>query len=279
MPHCVSVVAWDLRQRLERSSMEKVILSQQGYVALVTVNRPEAMNALNQEVIEELMEAFELIDLEQTRCVIVTGADDRAFVAGADIAAMRDMTSEEALVFAELGHELMDAIEYFPVPVIAAVNGYALGGGCELAMACDIRICSDNAVFGQPEVGLGITPGFGGTQRLPRLIGSMSLAKELLYTGRTVKAEEALRIGLVSAVYPQAELLDEAWKMANRISANAPIAVENTKSCANATMEVSLEDGLAFETELFSECFDTEDQKEGMTAFLEKRKDKDFKNR
>ena len=259
--------------------MEKVILSQQGYVALVTVNRPEAMNALNQEVIEELMEAFELIDLEQTRCVIVTGADDRAFVAGADIAAMRDMTSEEALVFAELGHELMDAIEYFPVPVIAAVNGYALGGGCELAMACDIRICSDNAVFGQPEVGLGITPGFGGTQRLPRLIGSMSLAKELLYTGRTVKAEEAMRIGLVSAVYPQAELLDEAWKMANRISANAPIAVENTKSCANATMEVSLEDGLTFETELFSECFDTEDQKEGMTAFLEKRKDKNFKNR
>lgn len=259
--------------------MAKVILSQQGYVALVTINRPEAMNALNQDVIVELIEAFDLIDLDQTRCVIVTGADDKAFVAGADIAAMRDMDSEEALEFAELGHELMDAIEYFPVPVIAAVNGYALGGGCELAMACDIRICSENAVFGQPEVGLGITPGFGGTQRLPRLIGSMSIAKELLYTGRTVKAEEALRIGLVSAVYPQAELLDEAWKIANRISANAPIAVEHTKTGANATNEVGLEDGLALETELFSECFDSEDQKEGMTAFLEKRKDKDFKNR
>jgi len=259
--------------------MAKVILTQQGYVALVTINRPEALNALNQEVIEELIDAFDMIDIENTRCVILTGADDRAFVAGADIAAMAAMSSEEAIEFAQLGHELMDTVEYFPMPVIAAVNGYALGGGCELAMACDIRIASENAVFGQPEVGLGITPGFGGTQRLPRLIGSMSVAKELLYTGRNARADEALRIGLVSAVYPQATLLEEAWKIANRIAANAPIALENTKTSVNATMEISLEDGIELETELFGECFDSEDQKEGMAAFLEKRKEKNFKNR
>ncbi len=259
--------------------MAKVILTQQGYVALVTINRPEAMNALNQEVIEELIDAFDMIDIENTRCVILTGADDRAFVAGADIAAMANMENEEARAFAELGHELMETVEYFPMPVIAAVNGYALGGGCELAMACDIRIASENAVFGQPEVGLGITPGFGGTQRLPRLIGSMSIAKELLYTGRNVRSDEALRIGLVSAVYPKEMLLDEVWKIANRIAANAPIAVENTKSSVNATMEIGLEEGIELETDLFSECFDSEDQKEGMTAFLEKRKEKNFKNR
>ena len=259
--------------------MAKVILSQQGYVALVTINRPEAMNALNVEVIEELIDAFDMIDVDNTRCVILTGADVRAFVAGADIAAMANMSSEEARTFAELGHELMETIEYFPMPVIAAVNGYALGGGCELAMACDIRIASENAVFGQPEVGLGITPGFGGTQRLPRLIGSMSIAKELLYTGRNVRSDEALRIGLVSAVHPQESLLDEAWKIANRISANAPIAVENAKTSVNATMELGLEEGIELETDLFSECFDSEDQKEGMAAFLEKRKEKNFKNR
>ncbi|HQL92645.1 MAG TPA: enoyl-CoA hydratase-related protein [Anaerolineaceae bacterium] len=259
--------------------MAKVILSQQGYVALVTINRPEAMNALNVEVIEELIDAFDMIDVDNTRCVILTGADVRAFVAGADIAAMANMSSEEARAFAELGHELMETIEYFPMPVIAAVNGYALGGGCELAMACDIRIASENAVFGQPEVGLGITPGFGGTQRLPRLIGSMSIAKELLYTGRNVRSDEALRIGLVSAVHPQESLLDEAWKIANRISANAPIAVENAKTSVNATMELGLEEGIELETDLFSECFDSEDQKEGMAAFLEKRKEKNFKNR
>ncbi|HNZ15381.1 MAG TPA: enoyl-CoA hydratase-related protein [Anaerolineaceae bacterium] len=259
--------------------MAKVILSQQGYVALVTINRPEAMNALNVEVIEELIDAFDMIDVDNTRCVILTGADVRAFVAGADIAAMANMSSEEARAFAELGHELMETIEYFPMPVIAAVNGYALGGGCELAMACDIRIASENAVFGQPEVGLGITPGFGGTQRLPRLIGSMSVAKELLYTGRNVRSDEALRIGLVSAVHPQESLLDEAWKIANRISANAPIAVENAKTSVNATMELGLEEGIELETDLFSECFDSEDQKEGMAAFLEKRKEKNFKNR
>lgn len=259
--------------------MAKVILSQQGYVALVTINRPEAMNALNVEVIEELIDAFDMIDVDNTRCVILTGADVRAFVAGADIAAMANMSSEEARAFAELGHELMETIEYFPMPVIAAVNGYALGGGCELAMACDIRIASENAVFGQPEVGLGITPGFGGTQRLPRLIGSMSVAKELLYTGRNVRSDEALRIGLVSAVHPQESLLDEVWKIANRISANAPIAVENAKTSVNATMELGLEEGIELETDLFSECFDSEDQKEGMAAFLEKRKEKNFKNR
>lgn len=258
--------------------MAKVLLTQQGYVAVVTINRPEAMNALNQEVIEELIDAFDTIDLENTRCVILTGTD-RAFVAGADIAAMAPMSSEEAVEFAQFGHELMETVEYFPMPVIAAVNGYALGGGCELAMACDIRIASENAIFGQPEVGLGITPGFGGTQRLPRLIGSMSIAKELLYTGRNVRADEALRIGLVNAVYPQETLMDEALKIANRIAANAPIALENTKSSVNATMELGLEDGIELETDLFSECFDSEDQKEGMAAFLEKRKEKNFKNR
>ncbi len=166
------------------------------------------------------------------------------------------------------------------MPVIAAVNGYALGGGCELAMACDIRIASENAVFGQPEVGLGITPpALVAPSACPRLIGSMSVAKELLYTGRNVRSDEALRIGLVSAVHPQESLLDEAWKIANRISANAPIAVENAKTSVNATMELGLEEGIELETDLFSECFDSEDQKEGMAAFLEKRKEKNFKNR
>jgi enoyl-CoA hydratase len=174
---------------------------------------------------------------------------------------------------------LFRKIETFPIPVIAAVNGYALGGGNELALSCDIRICSENAVFGQPEADLGITPGFGGTQRLARVIGSTSKAKELLFTCRNIKAEEALQIGLVSTVYPQVDLLAEAIKMADRIAGHAPIAIRNIKKAVNEGLDMPIEEAIQHEVNLFSNCFTTEDQKEGMQAFLQKRKEKAFKNR
>jgi len=189
------------------------------------------------------------------------------------------MSKGEASIFSETGNALFRKIETFPVPVIAAINGYALGGGNELALSCDIRICSENAVFGQPEAGLGITPGFGGTQRLARVIGSVSKAKELLFTCKNIKAEEALQIGLVSAVYTQEDLLAEALKMANRIAANAPIAIRNIKKAVNEGLDMPVVDAIQHEVGLFSNCFTTEDQKEGMQAFMEKRKEKAFKNR
>jgi len=200
-----------------------------GQVGLITINRPEALNALNRAVLQELNEVLDAVDLETTRCLVITGAGEKAFVAGADIAEMCCMNESEARIFSETGNTLFRKIETFPIPVIAAVNGYALGGGNELALSCDIRICSENAVFGQPEADLGITPGFGGTQRLARVIGSTSKAKELLFTCRNIKAEEALQIGLVSTVYPQVDLLAEAVKMADRIAGHAPIAIRNIK--------------------------------------------------
>ena len=187
--------------------MSFVKFEQQGAVGVVTIDRPKALNALNPEVLADLKATFEGIDQNAVRCVILTGEGDKSFVAGADIGSMSTMTKAEGEAFGKLGNDIFLMIESFPLPVIAAVNGFALGGGCELAMSCDIRICSDNAMFGQPEVGLGITPGFGGTQRLPRLVG-MGMAKQLLYTARNIDAAEALRIGLVNAVVPQAELLD-----------------------------------------------------------------------
>ena len=169
-------------------------------------------------------------------------------------------------------------LEHFPIPVIAAVNGYALGGGCELSMACDIRICSDNAVFGQPETGIGITPGFGGTQRLARIVGP-GMAKQMIYTAKNIRAEEALRIGLVNAVYKPEELMPAAEKMAMQIAANAPIAVRASKKAMNEGIGMCISEAVAIEEKLFGSCFETEDQREGMGAFLEKRKDKEFKNR
>jgi len=247
-------------------------------IGLITINRPEALNALSSTVLSELNEVLDSIDIKTIRCVVITGAGEKAFVAGADVAEMSVMTESEATAFGGSGNAVFRKIEAFPIPVVAAVNGYALGGGNELALSCDIRICSENAVFGQPEAGLGITPGFGGTQRLARVIGSVSVAKELLYTCRNVIAEEALRIGLVSAVYPQADLLPQALKMAERIAGNAPIAIRNIKKAVNEGLDLPIDEAIALEIGLFAHCFTTEDQKEGMQAFLEKRKEKSFKN-
>ena len=245
----------------------------QGAVAVLTIDRPKALNALNPDVLADLKAAFEGIDQNTVRCVVLTGAGDKSFVAGADIGSMSTMTKAEGQAFGKLGNDIFLMIESFPLPVIAAVNGFALGGGCELAMSCDIRICSDNAMFGQPEVGLGITPGFGGTQRLARIVG-LGMAKQLLYTARNIDANEALRIGLVNAVVPQAELMDTAIKMANNVAKNAPIAVRACKKAVNEGMQVSIDKAVEIEEKLFGDCFQTHDQVEGMACFLSREKPK-----
>ena len=250
----------------------------EGYVGIITLNRPKALNALNADVLAELKSTLEGVDLESVRALIITGAGDKAFVAGADIAAMSTMTREEGTAFGKFGNDIFLMIENFPIPVIAAVNGFALGGGNELAMCCDIRICSENAVFGQPEVGLGITPGFGGTQRLARLV-SPGMAKELIYSARNIKAQEAYRIGLVNAVYPQEELMPAAMKLAQRIAANAPIAVRECKDAINRGLQTDISRAVEIEECDFGSCFGSEDQREGMRAFLEKRKPEGFRNR
>lgn len=249
-----------------------------GMVGIITISRPEAMNALNSQVLAALEQVFDAVDLDAVRAVVLTGAGDKAFVAGADIAEMMAQTYEENIEYTRRGNELFFKIENFKLPVIAAVNGYALGGGTELALCCDIRICSDNALFGLPETGLGITPGFGGTQRLPRVVG-LGHAKQMIFTGKNVNAEEAMRIGLVNAVYPQEELMPAAMKMAERIAANAPIAVQVCKSVMNRGISEDIRTALEIEGECIGTCFDTEDRKEGLGAFVEKRKEKNFKNR
>lgn len=258
--------------------MGYVDYEQDGYVGIMTINRPKALNALNEEVLKDLEAAFKAVDLSETRVIILTGAGDKSFVAGADIGAMSTMTKEEGERFGQFGNDIFRMIEVFPIPVIAAVNGFALGGGNELAMSCDIRICSDNAVFGQPEVGLGITPGFGGTQRLARLI-SVGKAKEMIYGARNIKADEAYRIGLVNAVYTQEELMPAAKKLAGTIAKNAPIAVRNSKKAINDGLQVDMDKAEIVEEHMFGGCFETEDQREGMAAFLEKRKVERFNNR
>ncbi len=241
-------------------------------VAIVTINRPEALNALNSQVLDDLAATFDAIDTNVVRAVVLTGAGEKSFVAGADIGEMSTLTKAEGEAFGKKGNDIFRKIEQFPVPVIAAVNGFALGGGCEISMSCDIRICSENAMFGQPEVGLGITPGFGGTQRLARLIGA-GMAKQLIYTARNIKADEALRIGLVNAVYPQEELMAAAEKMASQIAANAPIAVRACKKAINDGLQTDIDEAIVIEEKLFGSCFETEDQKEGMANFLRKKDD------
>ncbi len=248
-------------------------------VGLITIDRPQALNALNTELLKELDQVLDQIDLENTRCLIVTGAGEKAFIAGADVAEMCEMNVEEGREFGAFGNRVFRKLEVLPIPVIAAINGFALGGGNELALACDIRICSENAVFGQPEADLGITPGFGGTQRLARVVGSLSKAKEILFTCRNIKAEEENEIGLVSAVYPSETLMEEAQKMAKRIAMQAPIAIRNIKKAVNDGLDLPIEKAIEVEVALFSYCFASEDQKEGMRAFVEKRKEKVFKNR
>ena len=239
-------------------------------VSVVTISRPEALNALSGAVLRELDAVVgELERLEESDAVILTG-EGKAFVAGADVAEMRGLSAEEGRAFGEYGSRVLRRLELLGKPVIAAVNGFALGGGCELAMACDIRVASDKAKFGQPEVGLGITPGFSGTQRLPRLVG-IAKAKELIYTGEMIKADEALAIGLVSKVVPADELMTACMELARRIVKNAPRAVALSKAAINRGVETDLETGMAIEQGLFGLCFATADQKEGMGAFVEKR--------
>lgn len=250
-----------------------ITYEQEGFVGIVTINRPKALNALNSQVLEELQETFQAIDLEATRAVILTGAGEKSFVAGADIGEMSTLTKKEGEAFGKKGNDVFRMIETFPIPVIAAINGFALGGGCEISMSCDIRICSENAVFGQPEVGLGITPGFGGTQRLARLVGP-GMAKQMIYGARNIKADEAYRIGLVNAVYSQEELMMEAKKLAAGIAKNAPIAVRACKKAINDGLDAKMEDAIVIEEKLFGSCFETEDQKYGMAFFLDKNKDK-----
>ena len=258
--------------------MEFITYEVEGMVGIITINRPKALNALNSQVLEELDATLDAVDQNAVRCLILTGAGEKSFVAGADIGEMSTLTKAEGEAFGKKGNDVFRKLETFPIPVIAAVNGFALGGGCEISMSCDIRICSDNAVFGQPEVGLGITPGFGGTQRLARLVGP-GMAKQMIYTARNIKADEAYRIGLVNAVYPQEELMAAAEKMAAGIAKNAPIAVRNCKKAINEGLDADMDEAIVIEEKLFGDCFESYDQKEGMAAFLEKRKVEKFLNK
>lgn len=257
--------------------LKNIILEKENNVAIVKMNRPKALNALNSETLKELESVVdELANDEEIYAVVITG-EGKAFVAGADITEMKDLNTIEGRRFGILGNRVFRKIELLEKPVIAAINGFALGGGCELSMACDIRVASSKAKFGQPEAGLGITPGFGGTQRLARLVGQ-GMAKQLIFTGDIIKAEEALRIGLVNSVVEPEALIETTMAMANKIAANAPIAVQLCKTAINRGLQADIDTGLMYEAEAFGACFSTEDQKEGMTAFVEKR-DKCFKNR
>ncbi|EAX47963.1 Enoyl-CoA hydratase/isomerase [Thermosinus carboxydivorans Nor1] len=243
-----------------------------GGIGIITINRPKALNALNGATMRELNELLDVIAQDPSvKVVIITGSGEKAFVAGADITEMQSMSAIEGRNWGKLGQAVFDKLENLPQPVIAAVNGFALGGGCELAMACDIRIASDKAKFGQPEVTLGITPGFAGTQRLPRLVGK-GRAKELLFTGDMIDAAEAYRIGLVNKVVPPEELMAAAKAMAQKIMSRAPMAVQLCKAAVNEGMDMDLQSAVAYEAEVFGLCFATADQKEGMAAFVEKRK-------
>lgn len=253
--------------------MDYILYEQKGQTGIITINREKALNALNSQVLDELNTTLDAVNLDEVRCLILTGAGTKSFVAGADIGEMSTLTKAEGEAFGKKGNDVFRKIETFPIPVIAAVNGFALGGGCEISMSCDIRICSDNAVFGQPEAGLGITPGFGGTQRLARLVGA-GMAKQMIYTARNIKADEAYRIGLVNAVYTQEELLPAAEKMAAGIAKNAPIAVRNCKKAINEGLDLDMDAAVALEEKLFGDCFETEDQKYGMAFFLDKNKEK-----
>jgi len=251
--------------------MENLLFEIVDGIATVTVNRPAAMNALTMATFEELAGLVDgIVRNPEIRVAILTGAGKKAFVAGADIAEMQHMVPAEARNLALLAHRIYAAIEQSPKPFIAAVNGYALGGGCELAMACDIRIAADTAKFGQPEVHLGIIPGFGGTQRLPRLVGK-GRALELALTGEMIDAREALRIGLVNRVVAQEDLLEEARQLARKIAAKSLVALRLCKEAVGNGLEMDLARACAYEAELFAHCFSTADQKEGMGAFLEKR--------
>lgn len=252
--------------------LKNILIETRDSIAIITINRPKVLNALNFETVKELEQAVRKTgDRKDVRVIVITGAGDKAFVSGADIAAMREMGKSQAAEFADEGHRCMFAVENCPQPTIAAVNGYALGGGTELAISCDIIVASENAKFGLPEVKLGLYPGFGGTQRLPRLIGA-SRAREMIFTGRIITAREALEWDLVNHVYPQVELMENVMKMAAEIAANSPVAVSAAKRVVREGLDMHRTGGLKNEQEQFSALFTTEDRIEGMTAFLEKRK-------
>ena len=269
--------------------MDFILYEVNGAVGTITINREKALNALNSQVLDELNATLDAVDLDTVRCLILTGAGEKSFVAGADIGEMSTLTKAEGEANGKKGNDVFRKLETFPIPVIAAVNGFALGGGCEISMSCDIRICSDNAIFGQPEVGLGITPGFGGTQRLARLV-SPGMAKQLIYTARNIKAAEAYRIGLVNQVVSaelneagevvvsaKDALMAAANKMAAGIAMQAPIAVRNCKKAINDGLQVDMDQAIVIEEKLFGDCFETEDQRAGMGNFLEKDKEKKLK--
>lgn len=252
--------------------MENVILKEENGIAEVTINRPKALNALNSETLKELGSVINDISVnDNIKAVIITGSGEKSFVAGADIAQMSKLNSIEATKFSRLAQNVFSQIEDLPKLVIAAVNGFALGGGCELAMACDIRFASKKAKFGQPEVNLGILPSFGGTQRLPRLVGK-GIAKELIFSADMISSDEAYRIGLVNKIYEPDELLSKSKEFAQKVMNKSPWGVKLAKASINNGLDVDLEAGLKYEANSFGLCFSTEDQKEGMKAFLEKRK-------
>ena len=246
-------------------------------IGILYINKPQTLNALNSLLLDELDQMLFSIDTNKIRALIITGEGEKSFVAGADISEMSEYTKDLAQSFSKRGNYIFRKLETFPIPVISAINGFALGGGLELALSCDIRICSENAIFGQPEVSLGITPGFGGTQRLPRIIG-VGMAKQLIYTAKNIKADDALKIGLVNAIYPQNELLNEAKKLALTIAKNGSNAIKNSKKAINEGMNVDIEKGIKIEEELFGNCFETPEQIERMKNFLEKGKKSDKKD-
>lgn len=251
---------------------ENVILEKESHIGILTINRPKAMNALNLKTVQEIGQAIdEVKDDDEIKVLIVTGSGDKAFVAGADILGFQGLSPAEARFYCDQGEQTFRKLDVLEKPVIAAVNGFALGGGCELAMACDIRLAAENAVFGLPEVSLGVIPGYGGTQRLPRLIGE-GRAKELTFTASVVDASEAYRIGLVNHVYPAQELREQAKKMARKIMNNAPLSVTYAKLAIGQGLQGDLDSGLRIESNFFGLCVATEDQKEGTQAFVEKRK-------
>ena len=239
-------------------------------ITLMKISAPKSLNALNSTILKEIDDFIGSLDAT-ARVLIITGDGEKSFVAGADISEMAHLDEPQGFEFGRLGAQVFRRIETLPIPVIAAVNGFALGGGCELAMSCDIRIASNKAKFGQPEVGLGIIPGFSGTYRLPKLIGQ-GYAKEMIYTGKVIRADEALRIGLVNAVYEPEELMDKAMEMAQMMLKNAPVAISLAKQSINEGYDLDADGAIGLENKLFGKCFATSDQKEGMDAFLNKRK-------
>lgn len=250
---------------------KNILLDIDNGIAILKINRPKALNALNKETLMEMDACLAEIGVNsEIKVLIITGAGEKSFVAGADISYMQSLGAPEAKIFGQLGHKVTRAIEELPQPVIGAINGFALGGGCELAISCDMRFASSNAKFGQPEVNLGVIPGFGGTQRLPRLIGK-GLANELIFSGKIIVAEEACRIGLVNQVFAPDELMDECMKLAQMISSRGPQAVKMCKEAVNNGVEMDLKRACSYEADLFALCFANPEQQEGMLAFLEKR--------